>query len=200
MSGQYDRQPDTEIDGLYYHLITANAHDTERDVSRLARPDVQPEQNPELDYDYHPDDLAELAQWEERTGYNIALWMVLMAVVCVVVVPYAPLFTPLVSVLFGLMSAVFYLRARFITQAQLESLLDWYHQYPVLQWTGGSLTLSLSIMAYFFAVMVPYSAVPASVQTLLFLVAMNFSMYTPIAIIRVIRQRGLRKKWHPKEN
>jgi len=190
MSRQLDRQPQNEIDGLYYHLITAREHESIRGPSHLVAPDA----DHELAYDYHPDDLADLVRWEQKIYTNIAMWLLLMTVVSAVVVPFAPLFTPVIAMFFALMSTVFYLWSRQTNEDRMEQTLDWYQQYPFMQWMSASGSLTVSAIVYLFAVMVPYSAVPASVQTLLFLVAMNFTIYTPIAIIRTIRQRLLRKK------
>jgi len=190
MSGQLDRQPQNEIDGLYYHLITAPERDRQPNPNRLAAPETAPDP----DYEYHPDDLADLVRWEKKTNSNIALWLLLMTVVTTVIVPFAPLFTPMVAVFFTLMSAFFYLRGKSATDTQVEQTLDWNRQVPVMQWMGASSSLTIGAVVYLFAIMVPYSAVPFAVQALLFLIAMNFVLYTPVAIMRTIRQRTLRKK------
>ncbi|GEM_PF-2975139 len=192
MSGQQDRQPQNEIDGLYYHLITAPEQDYQHNYERLAQPETETDRD--LDYDYHPDDLADLVAWEQRTYSNIALWLLLMTVVSTVIVPFAPVFTLLVAMFFALMSVVFYLWSKSATEAKVEANLNRYSRIPMLQWMGASGALTVSAIVYMFAVMVPYSAVPAAVQTLLFLVAMNFTLYIPITIMRTIRQRTLRKK------
>jgi hypothetical protein len=100
----------------------------------------------------------------------------------------------LVAVFFMVMSTLFYLRSKTTSDERVEKSLDYFQHNSVLQWTEANGSLMLSGIAYLMAVMVPYYAVPNSLQVLLFLVAMNFTLYTPIAIMRTIRQRTLRKK------
>lgn len=194
MSGQYDRQPQNEIDGLYYHLITAPEREQEQTVQRLALPEADPNLEPIRAYDYHPDDVADLARWEQKTYGNVALWLLLMTVMSTVVVPFVPVFTPMVAMFFALMSVAFFLRSKLASEARVEASLEYHRQFPTMQWMGASSALSASATVYIFAVLVPYIAVPAVVQILLFLVAMNFTLYIPIAIMRTIRQRTLRRK------
>lgn len=194
MSGQQDRQPQNEIDGLYYQLMTTPQREHQPEHHRLVAPETTPEADPDHAYDYHPDDLKELVQWEQKTYSNIALWLLLMTVVSAVVVPFAPVFTMLVAIFFALMSVVFYLWSKTATIERVEKSLNHYQHNPMMQWAGASTSLSISAVIYLLAMLVPYSAVPATVQTLLFLLAMNFTLYTPIAIIHTILQRTLRKK------
>jgi membrane protein implicated in regulation of membrane protease activity len=188
MSGQYERQQQ-QIDDLYAQLMP------EADVvppvpQRL----VMPEPATDLAYDYHPDDVMDLVRWERKIYYAIALWLLLMSAISVGLVSFVPLFTALVAVFFMVMSTLFYLRSKTTSDERVEKSLDYFQQNSVLQWTEANGSLMLSGIAYLMAVMVPYYAVPNSLQVLLFLVAMNFTLYTPIAIMRTIRQRTLRKK------
>ena len=194
MSGQQDRLPDTEINAVYYHLITAQQHDYDYAPEPLSQTEIQYDPEPELAYDFHPDDLDALVDWEQKTARSIALWLVLMTLVTVAFVPFAPFFTPLVALFFGIMSVLFYIRARLINEAQIIHDLKSALQRPTSQWMGGSFALAFSLFTYLIALLVPYSAMPAETRTLMFFVSMNFVLYTPIAIIRVIRQRTLRRK------
>jgi len=188
--------PENELDAIYYHLMTAQQQDTQRAPDRQTEPATQHQPELEFDYEFHPDDVASLVTWEQQTTQNIALWLILTVVISTVLIPYAPFFTPVVALFFVTMSAFFYIRSRLTHEAQVIRDVEFYVQHPTFQWMSGGFTLAVSFLMYFFAVITPYSAVPSAVQPLLFLVAMNFALYTPISIMRVIRQRTLRRKHH----
>lgn len=190
MPQQHDPLPEADNDAVYYHLMTAQQQESQRAVE----PSTQDQQ--EYEYEFHPEDVELLVLWEKHTNKNFGLWLLLMSLVSMVLMPYAPFFTPVVSLFFALMSVFFYLRAQLTHAAQVIRDVEFYIYHPTFQWMSGGFTLAVSFLAYFAAVMVPYSAVPASLQSLLFLVSMNFVIYTPLAISRVIRQRTLRRKRH----
>lgn len=188
MSGQYERQQQ-QIDDLYVQLMP------EADVAPpVPQRLVMPQSDDALAYDYHPDDVADLVRWERKVYHTIALWLLSMAAISVGLVSFVPLFTALVALFFMVMSTLFYFRSQTTTDERVEKSLDYFQHNSVLQWTEANGSLMLSGIAYLMAVMVPYYAVPNTLQVLLFLVAMNFTLYTPVAIMRTIRQRTLRKK------
>ena len=194
MPQQQDPLPESEIEAVFYHLITAQQPQDAR--APEPQPEAAPQLDPEYEYEFHPQDLSDLVNWEKQTSRSFGIWLLLMSLVSLVLIPHTPFFTPVVSLFFALMSVLFSLRSHLTHAEQVIRDVEFYIQRPTFQWLSGSFTLAVSFLIYFAAVMVPYSPVPAALQSLLFLVAMNFAIYTPMAVSRVIRQRTLRRKRH----
>lgn len=192
MPQQHDPLPESELEAVYYHLMTSQQQAQQRAYD--AQPEHAPQPEPDKALEFHPDDLADLVAWEKHTNRNIGLWLVLSMMVSMVLIPHVPFFTPVVALFFATMSVFFLIRAYLTHAAQVIREVAFYIDHPTFQWMSGGFTLAVSFLTYFFAVMIPYSAVPAALQSLLFLVSMNFALYTPVAIMRVIRQRTLRRK------
>lgn len=188
MSQQPEHSPETEINAVYYHLITSQQH--EKDLA------YDPETLPKPKVEFHPDDVQTLVRWERNISRNIALWLVLMLAIIMVLIPFAPVFTPIFATGYALVGIFFYLRSRLLHETHIIQTLETTVAHPTHQWVSGGLALGMSLFAYYVATLVPYIAIPSSVQLLLFLTSMSFALYTPIAIIRVIHQRSLRRKHH----